>query len=402
MSTRPTKKDGQSDIEESECRRFVATTHFEAVQQVQAEIGLDAIVVNTRTIPAKGLARLWKKPQVELLVKPRATKEPTKQPTPPPAPPKKNELLSIYGTSPSHPTPPTAENRLPHQTTQTAQSALTSHRISSAIPATSEPALSDRPESRCESFLRRIGLDELLIASITDQAALEFASHKRVTNRELLDFCHRRCAQLWQCPKFTFRKDTGPIVLLGAPGVGKTTLIGKWASLLAFRTQRRPRLWKLDGHRANTDQFLDLIAELHQLTLHRFPEFSSNSESNETVFIDIPGADWNDPIQMKALGTQLDRLPPRTHYLVINAAYDTDLIKRQIRAYAAFPIDGLILTHLDEEKRWNKILNITVGTNFPLTIVSGGQNIPGYFQTVDPTEILAQVFPSDRTKSANT
>lgn len=389
MNTSTARTETHLTPNESECRRFVASTHFEAVQQVQAEIGLDAIVVNTRTIPAKGIARLWKKPRVELLVKPKAAKEST----PPPLPAKKNELLNVYTSNPSQSTVPTIPTPPPPPTIQPCPA------VATAAP---DSSLADRPESRCEHFLRRIGLDELLIASITDQAAVEFASHKQVSNRELLDFCHRRCAQLWQCPKFNLQKETGPIVLLGAPGVGKTTLIGKWASLLAFRMGRKPRLWKLDGHRANTDQFLDLVAELHQLTLHRFPEPNLALDSRETLFVDIPGADWNDPLQMKALAAQLDRLPPRTHYLVLNAAYDSDLLKRQIRTFASFPLDGLILTHLDEEKRWNKILNITVGTNFPLRIVSGGQNIPGYFQTVDPTEILAQVFPSDRTKSPNT
>ncbi len=383
---------------DEECVSVIADTHFEAVRKIQAEIGLDALVVNSRQIPASGLGRLWKKPKVELTVKPKQT--PTKileAPMPQSLPEAQNvplrraPLLNIYDEGTSETTEELAiEKRSPilHATAQPNAKTPSPH----SFPKRESQ---DSAEKRCESFLRKIGLDELIIAKICDEAALEFQKRPVVKNRELLDFCRTRFGQIWQSPKSAFHAEDRPIVLLGAPGAGKTTLIGKWISLLSLKTELTTRIWKLDGLRANTDEFLDLIAELHHIPIHRVPQSRPGEDTKELLFIDIPGVDWNDPTQLQSLEAEIAKLPAPNLYLVLNAAYDNDILKRQIRAYARFPISGLILTHLDEEKRWSKILNVTIGTNYPLRIVSGGQNIPGYFQAAGSEEILSHIFPTE-------
>lgn len=384
------------------CISFIADTHFEAVRQIQSEIGLDALVVNTRQIPATGLGRLWKKPKVELLVKPKAspaqTSDETTHISPLPESPvlttKKNSpLLNVYDE-------PSPSLERPHPITAPSSERTSPSPISSAYTPSKEQdfpsSQQSSAEQRCESILRRIGLDKLLIARICDEAAVHFKHRPSPKNRELLDFCRARFGQMWKSPKTSYLSEDKPIVFLGAPGAGKTTLIGKWVSLLSLKTDLTPKIWKLDGLRANTDEFLDLIADLHHVPIQRVPTPSLQQSPKDLLFIDIPGVDWNDPSQLTVLKRELNQLPTATHYLVLNAAYDNDILKRQIRAYAMFPIDGLILTHLDEEKRWTKILNITIGTNFPLRIVSGGQNIPGYFQAVGSEEILSHIFPSEQ------
>jgi flagellar biosynthesis protein FlhF len=377
---------------DTDCISFVADTHFEAVRKIQAEIGLDALVVHSRQIPASGFGRLWKKPKVELIVKPKST----------PSKPKSSDEHTVLPLAPNNKRPAILnvyDSDAPSEAlVETEQAKPSFSPIESSQP---KPPILRRPQiestaaTRCETFLRKIGLDELVIAKICDEAAIQFKSISAPTNRELLDFCRTRFGKIWQFPKSSYHCEDRPVVLLGAPGSGKTTLIGKWVSLLSLKAQIATKIWKLDGLRANTDEFLDLIAELHQVPLLRFPETPAQDNKNELLFIDIPGVDWNDPSQLQSLKIDLQSLPPSSLYLVLNAAYDNDILKRQIRAYSNFPIDGLILTHLDEEKRWSKILNVTIGTNFPLKIVSGGQNIPGFFQATSSEDVLSHVFPAN-------
>ena len=79
-------------------------------------------------------------------------------------------------------------------------------------------------------------------------------------------------------------------------------------------------------------------------------------------------------------------------HLVLNAAYEVPLLVAQARAYAALPIEDLILTHLDEEARWGKIWNVVLGTNYPVRFLSAAQNVPGEFFPATAERILARQF----------
>src|SRR6185503_16502784 len=46
---------------------FVADSAEDAVAQIRAKLGPDAVVVNVRQVPADGLAKLWKNPRIEVL-----------------------------------------------------------------------------------------------------------------------------------------------------------------------------------------------------------------------------------------------------------------------------------------------------------------------------------------------
>src|SRR2546422_1167283 len=46
---------------------FIARSAADAVAQIRAKLGPDAVVVNVRPLPADGLAKLWKSPRIEVL-----------------------------------------------------------------------------------------------------------------------------------------------------------------------------------------------------------------------------------------------------------------------------------------------------------------------------------------------
>ena len=52
---------------------FTAASAEEAVAQIRAKLGPEAVVLNVRRLPSNGLARLWQKPMIEVLAyKPEA------------------------------------------------------------------------------------------------------------------------------------------------------------------------------------------------------------------------------------------------------------------------------------------------------------------------------------------
>ena len=46
---------------------FIADSAPEAVSQIRAQLGPEAVVLNVRKVEAGGIGKLWKKPQIEVL-----------------------------------------------------------------------------------------------------------------------------------------------------------------------------------------------------------------------------------------------------------------------------------------------------------------------------------------------
>ena len=96
-------------------------------------------------------------------------------------------------------------------------------------------------------------------------------------------------------------------------------------------------------------------------------------------FIDLPGLEAQDTQAVERLRARLGTMASAQVHLVLNAAYDVSLLLSQARAFSALPVNDVIFTHLDEEKRAAKLWNLVLGTNFTVRFLSGGQNIPGDF-----------------------
>ena len=59
---------------------FIADSAPEAVAQIRAQLGAEAVVLNVRKIEANGIGKLWKKPQIEVLAHLPEIQEPAADP----------------------------------------------------------------------------------------------------------------------------------------------------------------------------------------------------------------------------------------------------------------------------------------------------------------------------------
>jgi len=236
-------------------------------------------------------------------------------------------------------------------------------------------------------------------------------------------------------------------VLVGPAGSGKTTCLCKWLTQAALVEGRQARVWRLDGATANMAESLSIYCDIlgvpNERTWHReesavkapiqsivsaeskgtsaqvmdlktpphydFVHGEKDSASQSTVkadanpasslnedigFIDLPGIDWRNPLAMKELKGLLKQLGNPQVHLVLNGAYESQILLAQARAFGALPIEDVIVTHLDEETRWGKLWNLALGTNYPIRSLSTGQNIPGDFCAATSEIIFSRQFPN--------
>jgi flagellar biosynthesis protein FlhF len=355
---------------------FAASDIGSAIAQVRTALGPDAVVLNIRRVPPKGLAKLWAKPHIEVVACAPAPEPPppTRQPSLPTA-----AALQRYARSASTPTGPVDQEPDTRPVTATAPD---------DTPIPSAPGA-----WRVTAVLERLGLTPVCV-----QQVLETMQALHGPNRppppalaQELTLARTAFTRLWRTPPRPSTSNTPPLhVLVGPPGSGKSTALCKWLAQTVLVESRRARVWRLDARGANTAESVSIYGDILGVPVDR--TWKGRTDNPAVGFVDLPGVDFHDASALDHLATQIKALEGATVHLVLNAAYTVPLLLAQARAFARLPVADLILTHLDEEPGWGKLWNLVLGTNYPLSFLSVGQNIPGRWSQAQPDLLTPPLF----------
>jgi flagellar biosynthesis protein FlhF len=353
---------------------FIADSAPEAVAQIRAQLGPEAMVLNVRKIEANGIGKLWKKPQIEVLAHLPETPEPAsdplhalvelrreiadlKQQIPPPQPPKPETIV-------------------------VPEAGLPVSRI-------------DYGEWNVGNFLEQTGVLPRNVQRIVDHIVEQHGSNAPETLAKQLDLARAAVLDLNQNFLTSIpARDSRCHIFIGPPGSGKTTVLSKILAQRVLLENLPARVFRLDGLRANTAESLSVYCEILGVPVERCRADASQSLPSEITFIDLPGIVPSDSEALKNLASQIAAFPGAQVHLTLNAAYETTTLLNQFRAFASLPISDIIFTHLDEEQRCGKLLNFCFGIKVPIAYLSAGQNVPGDLAPATLEKILARVIPS--------
>ncbi|MEW6302719.1 MAG: hypothetical protein AB1705_04565 [Verrucomicrobiota bacterium] len=326
----------------SQTRTFTAGTAAEALRRIRAELGPDAVVLNVKRIPARGWSRLWRSGRIEVIAQ----------------------------------RPPIGETRAINETPSALRGPLSN---------------ADSPSgtrSNLAALLEETGLLPVYARQLTDCVDASTAPDSPELSTRI-GALHEWMSQLWASRAAP--APSGVHVFVGPAGAGKTTALCKWLAQTVLAEGRLARVLRLDGVNANTAEFLDVFAETLGVPVERL-EDGAPGHPAEVLFVDLPGSCWQSAEALRDLGGRVSRWRGAQVHLVLNASYDTALLLAQARAYAALPITDVVFTHLDEERRWGKMWNVWLGTNYTISRLGAGQNLPGEFHIAEAGLILRRQF----------
>jgi flagellar biosynthesis protein FlhF len=358
---------------------FIAESAQDAVTQIRARLGPEAVVVNVRQLPADGLAKLWKSPRIEVLAyKPDVQSAAS---APDPLCELKQELQAI-------------RQQLASANVSAVTDAASRQAIGPSSRRANGPARSAGvPSWRVGDVLETSGLMPLHAQQVMERLQTAHGEIPPASLAEELVLARKALSGCWRTPVEKSGGDRLPHILVGPAGAGKTTCICKWLAQARLIEGRSAHVWRLDGSTANTAEALSVYCEILGVPSERTWNGMEGLDS-ELKFVDLPGVDWRNSGAIHDMKRVLENVGPCRMHLVLNAAYEVPLLLAQARAFSALPIDDLILTHLDEEPRWGKIWNVVLGTNYPVRFLSAAQNVPGEFLAATPERILTRQFPA--------
>ncbi|RMH05806.1 MAG: flagellar biosynthesis protein FlhF [Aquificota bacterium] len=191
-------------------------------------------------------------------------------------------------------------------------------------------------------------------------------------------------------------QDFKVVALVGPTGVGKTTTIAKLSYLLKSKG-KRVALITIDSFRVGATEQLRTYANLMELpfrtadTPYRLRECVGELSSMDVVFVDTGGRSQYNEIKVKELLPFFQKLPALHTFITVSANTEERVIYDVIENFSLLQAQGLIFTKLDETNYFGTVVNVAVRTQMPLLCLTTGQRVPEDLQIASP-EYLAKIF----------
>ncbi|MDD5350904.1 MAG: hypothetical protein PHQ12_11900, partial [Chthoniobacteraceae bacterium] len=183
------------------------------------------------------------------------------------------------------------------------------------------------------------------------------------------------------------------VAFLGTAGSGKTTALCKRLAMEVFFKQRHAVVLKLDMDKANPGDGLAVFCDVLGVPLVRSLNSLPQLAVGETLFVDLPGIATGNRGDIAETRNLLAALPPSSRILVVNAAYETSLIREAYRMGSDLSASHVIFTHLDELTQCGKLWEFILAPALTPLFISSGQNIAGDFSEAVFDTVLDRSFP---------
>lgn len=256
---------------------------------------------------------------------------------------------------------------------------------------TGETPNKDSSDSNSIEILKKAGFDDQLLSVIET-----WSNWSDIKNLSLADTLKEITVGLSDRFKLN---DSNPlqekIAIIGAPGVGKTTTLCKFLAHDVFMNKKAPNVLKIENGVPNPDDALRIFCEVIGVTLFREANKIPSSSDMSPLYLDLPGLSLGLNEEWVSAKEVLDSLNIKTRVLVLNAAYDKQIINKTINQGQIIEATHLAFTHFDEISNSTKLWPILLRNQFTPLCICNGQNVTGDFTTHVLNQMIAKTFPEE-------
>lgn len=406
---------------------FHAETMHEAIRDIKAELGPDAIILSTKRVRQGSLPfGLFGKPLLEVTAATdRDAKEfaPIPQPAvpvqrqdtrpvppvpaaePEPAPLFQDTLSALLRRSattqptvPSAPMPsPVAPPRVKstervHRLKQDLQELH--QRLTTSLPdaAPTGGAGFPAPIARACRQLIAQGLRPASAENLCLALRRRLASQTAQTDGDIRETLHRILEEGIRVsgPLLSPGDNYNVAMFVGPSGVGKTTAIVKLATHYRLEEHKSVVLITLDTCRTAAVEHLRMYADVLGVTLETAQTTADvmdgirrHREAN-LILIDTPGFGANETARLAHLGGLKDSYGPIETHLVLSACTRMQDLRRTVARYDVCAPTRLLFTKLDETTEYGNLFELASQTTLPLSYWGIGQQVPEDLELAQP------------------
>jgi flagellar biosynthesis protein FlhF len=203
--------------------------------------------------------------------------------------------------------------------------------------------------------------------------------------------------------------DTGGVVaMVGATGVGKTTLIAKLAARWVLRHGPRDlALVSADSMRIGAQEQIHTLGRLLGVPAYavdgptELPSLLDHLSEKRLVLIDTAGLSQRDPrlaAELAVLASASERIET---CLVLSAAAQAGAIEEAVERFAAARPASCVLTKLDEATSLGGAISTLIRSRLPAAYVSDGQRVPEDLSAARAHQLIARAVDLPRKAGAH-
>jgi len=355
-------------------RKYQAKTITEALAMVRADLGRDAVIVQTRKVNKRVLG-VWGREVVEVWASDNPELENLRRPP--------TRTLSTSPESSSR--IEQLENEIQNLKAMIAQLArqgvaVVSESVPSGVPA----------RNRWVSLLTEAEVEEdiagELIQSLSEDTLSEGALQSLIAERLLTSG-----------PITLQEAQPKVVILVGPTGVGKTTTIAKLAAQYALLQKRRVGLITIDTYRIAAVEQLRTYSQIIDVPIrvvyssNELPSAVREFSSMDVVFVDTAGRSQRNTMQIGELKACCERLSDCEVHLVLSSTTKTRDLYDIVQRFSVMPLHRVIWTKLDESTTFGNILNVAVKHPLPISYVTTGQRVPEDVEVAEANKLASLV-----------
>ncbi len=351
--------------------KFIVKSAEEAASIIREKLGETAQVISVRQVEGEGLARFLKSPKLEIIAQ-----IPVEPPQSQPRTEEDSNGQSQEASDGDDEAPP-AETPLRRKVTR-----------SKKTRSPQEPRREDAdyvPESLVRAMFKNLPSGRLWTilskAGIPGEFLAQFGERPetRHLNEQPLQTAISHFAMLMRdrAPSRSLAL-SNRVAFFGSPGSGSTTALCKQLASDIFLHGQSASVMKLEADEPNSSEGLAMFCEALGVQLLRTRGELKKLSDDTNLYFDIPGMVLTGK-NIRYLQKTFDDLGIESRVLVVNAAYERQLIQEAYTRAGALGATHVVFTHVDEIPRCGKLWEFVLDDGLVPLFASTGQNIAADF-----------------------
>ena len=351
--------------------KFIVKSAEEAASIIREKLGETAQVISVRQVEGEGLARFLKSPKLEIIAQ---IPNEESHSLPSPAPDTTEQLQTRAEADEDYLAQEPSQRRKPTRTRKARGPQDPKRDDADFVPESLVRAMfKNLPTGRLWTILSKAGIPSEFLAQFGERP------ESRQLNEQPLQTAISHFAMLMRdrAPSRSLAL-SNRVAFFGSPGSGSTTALCKQLASDIFLRGRQACVMKLEADEPNSSEGLAMFCEALGVQLLRTRGELKKLDEDTNLYFDIPGMVLTGK-NVRHLQKTFDELGIESRVLVVNAAYERQLIQEAYTRAGSLGATHVVFTHVDEIPRCGKLWEFVLDDGLVPLFASTGQNIAADF-----------------------